>query len=117
MKCMYCSIKFCYSDILLKKKSINFIYNHLFCCNHTCYCVNMFFVMPASCYITSASRFQSRSSMYIRGLIPRNFAELTEAVPIVGGGVARVRSLFCFAVLSVIFSFESILMGKRELFV
>ena len=26
-------------------------------------------------------RYQSRSLMYIRGLIPRNFAELAEAVP------------------------------------
>ena len=38
-------------------------------------------------YITSASRchprYQSRFSMYIRGLIPRNFAELALAVPIV----------------------------------
>ena len=37
-------------------------------------------------YITSASRYhpryQSRSSMYICALIPRNFAELAEAVPI-----------------------------------
>ena len=36
--------------------------------------------------VTSASRFhphyQSRSSMYIRGLIQLNFAELAEAVPI-----------------------------------
>ena len=43
-------------------------------------------VTLASCYITSASRYhlryQSRSSMYIRGLIPRYFAELAEAVPI-----------------------------------
>ena len=43
-------------------------------------------VTSASRYITSASRYhpryQSRSSMYIRGLIPRNFAELAEAVPI-----------------------------------
>ena len=43
-------------------------------------------VTSASRYITSASRyhphFQNRSSMYIRGLIPRNFAESDEAVPI-----------------------------------
>ena len=43
-------------------------------------------VTSASSYITSAScyhpRYQSRSSMYIRGLILRNFAELAEAVPI-----------------------------------
>ena len=40
----------------------------------------------ASRYIMSTfschPRYQSRSSMYIRGLILRNFAELTEAVPI-----------------------------------
>ena len=40
----------------------------------------------SSNYITSAScdhpRYQSRSSMYIRGVIPRNFAELAEVVPI-----------------------------------
>ena len=40
-------------------------------------------VTSASCYTTSASRYhpryQSRSSVYIRGLIPRNFAELDEA--------------------------------------
>ena len=48
-------------------------------------------VTPASHYITSASRYhpryQSRSSMYIRGLILRNFAELAEAVPIVSYSV------------------------------
>ena len=60
--------------------------SRLFCCNHTCYCVNMVSVTLPSRYIMSASpyhpRYQSRSSMYIRGLIPRNFAELAEAVPI-----------------------------------
>ena len=44
-------------------------------------------VMSASRYRTSASRYhpryQSRSSMYIRGLIARNFVELAEAVSIV----------------------------------
>ena len=44
-------------------------------------------VKSASRYITSASRYhshyQSRLSMYIRCLIPRNFAELAEVVPIV----------------------------------
>ena len=46
----------------------------------------MISVTSASRYITSAlwyhPRYQSRSSMFIRGLIPRNFAELAEAVPI-----------------------------------
>ena len=43
-------------------------------------------VTSASRTITSASRYhpryQSRSSMYISGLIPRKLAELAEAVPI-----------------------------------
>ena len=56
----------------------------LFCCNHTCYCVNMVSVTSASRYLTSATRYhpryQSRSSMYIRGLIPQNFLELAKAV-------------------------------------
>ena len=46
-------------------------------------------VTSASRYIMSAShnhpRYQSRSSMCIRGLIPRNFAEFAEAVPITDG--------------------------------
>ena len=50
------------------------------------FCVNMVSLTSASRYITSALRYhprcQSRSSMYIRGLIPRNSAELAEAVPI-----------------------------------
>ena len=58
----------------------------LFCCNHTCDCVSMVSVTSSSRYITSASschpRYQSRSSMYIRCLIPRNSAEFAEAVRI-----------------------------------
>ena len=84
MKFMFFSIKYSYSDILLKNYKLPS--SCLFCCNHTCYCVNMVSVTSASHYITSAScyhlRFQSRSSMYIYGLIPWNFVELTEAVPI-----------------------------------
>ena len=60
--------------------------SHLFCSNHTCYCINIVSVTSASRYITSASRYhlgyQSRSSMYTRGLILRNFTKLAEAVPI-----------------------------------
>ena len=70
------SINYCYSDILLKK-SINLIYHRLFCCNHTCYCVNM-----VSVTTMSRSHLETRSSMYIRGLIPRNLALLVEAVPV-----------------------------------
>ena len=73
------SIKYRYSDILLKKKNLkhlNFIYNRLFCCNHTCYCVGMISVTSASRYVTQASRYQrdvnSRSDS----------TELTETVPI-----------------------------------
>ena len=78
MKFMYFSIKFRYSDILLKKHELGL--NCLFCCNHTCYCVNMVSVTSASCY---HPRYQSRSSMYISALIPRNFTEFAEAVQIV----------------------------------
>ena len=78
------SIKYRCSDILLKKNNKNFIYNSLFCWDHTCNCVNMVSMMSVSRYITSASRYhlryQSRSSMYICGLIPQNLAELAEAV-------------------------------------
>ena len=84
MKFMFFSIKYRYSDILLKKKHQH-ILSRLHCCNHTCYCINIVYVTSASHYITPASRYypryQSRSSMYIRGLIPRNSAELAEAVP------------------------------------
>ena len=77
---MFFSIKYRYDDILLKKKT--FVLLH-----HICYCVNMGSVTSASRYITSASRYhpryQIRSSMDIRGLIPQNFAELAETVPIV----------------------------------
>ena len=39
-------------------------------------------VLSASVNVTSASRYQNRSSMYIRGLFPRKFTERAEAVPI-----------------------------------
>ena len=66
---------------------ISLIYNFISAvCFAAITLVNMVSVTPALLYITSASRYhpryQSRSSMYIRGLIPRNFAELAEAVPI-----------------------------------
>ena len=51
------SIKYRYSDILLKK-NINFIYYNLICRNHTCYCVNMVSVTSASRYHPC---YQSRS--------------------------------------------------------
>ena len=59
------------------KKKHKLHLSRLFCCNHTCYCVNMVSVASASRYITSASRYhpryQSRSSMFISGLILRNW--------------------------------------------
>ena len=90
---VFFSIKYCYmySDILLKKTS----FKRKFCCIHTCYCVNMVSVTSASRYITSTSRYdpryQKRFSMYICGLIPRNFAKLAEAVPIATKGTLRRR--------------------------
>ena len=91
--CGFSSIKIDYSDYpkSYSAKLMKFIFflikyrykpqlNRLFCCSHTCYCVNMVSVTSASRYITSAlryhPRYQSRSSMYIHGLIPRNFVEL-----------------------------------------
>ena len=70
MNFMYFSIKYRYS---IEKININFIYNRLFCCNHTCYSVCMFSVTSVSRYVTQASRYESRPSMFIRGLIPRNY--------------------------------------------
>ena len=78
MKFMYFSIKIL--PYFIEKKNIKFVYNHLFCCNHTCYYDGMVSVTSASRYVTSASRYQSRCLMYIRGLIPRNSLELAEAV-------------------------------------
>ena len=69
MKFMYFSIKYRYNDSLLKKRKLH--YNHLFCCNHSCYRVGIVSVM-------SASSDQSGSSMYIPGLIPRNYKDLAE---------------------------------------
>ena len=66
---------------VLRRKFL-LIYIRLFRCNCTCYCVNMVSVMSASRYIMSASGchlpYQSRSSMYIHDLFPRNFVELAE---------------------------------------
>ena len=66
-------------------------HNSLFCCNHTCYCVNTISVTSVSQYITSASCYhrwyRSRFSMYIRGLDSTEFAEWAEAVQIGGRDV------------------------------
>ena len=40
------SIKYCYRNILLKKKHKLHL-SRLFCCNHTCYCVYMVSVTSA----------------------------------------------------------------------
>ena len=74
MKLMNFSIKYRFSDIVLKKK-LHSMYNLFFGCNPTCY----FGGMVSS---TAASGYQFRSLVYIRGLIPRNSSELAEAVPI-----------------------------------
>ena len=53
----------------------------------------MFSVTSVTCFVTSASRYQSKSSMYILGLIPRNSTELAEAVPIAAKHV--ITKIFC----------------------
>ena len=52
------SIKYRYSNILLKKHKLHL--SRLFCCNHICCCVNMVSVTPESRYITSALYFHPR---------------------------------------------------------
>ena len=51
-------------------------------------------VTPVSRYIMSAScnhaRYQSRSSMYIRGLIPGNFADWPKQYRLIDDGLPRV---------------------------
>ena len=111
MKFKYFSIKYCYSDTLLKKHKLHL--SRLFCCNHTCYCVNMVSVTSVSHYITSAScyhpRYQCRSTMYIRGLIPWNFAELAETVltaVVCDCGISWSYSLALFLFLNLYFGRE-----------
>ena len=62
MKFMHFSIKYRYSDILLENK--NFIYNCLFFCNPTCYCVDMVSV-------TSALRFISQGCREIQNAVSK----------------------------------------------
>ena len=63
--------------------------------------------MSASRYVTSASRYQSRSSMHIRALIPRDSTELAEAVPIeffCGRIIKHINALPLPHVISAIFT-------------
>ena len=69
MKFMFFSIKYRYNDILFKKHKLHSS-RFGFCCNRTCHCVNMVSVTSASRY---HPRYQNRSSISIRGLIPRNW--------------------------------------------
>ena len=111
MKFMYFSIKYRY-------KNINLIYNRLYCCNRTCYCVYLVYVMSAARYITSAlryhPRYQSRSSMYILGLIPGTFTELAEAVPIALLDVDKFKTNFFARKLSCLTNCK-ILFGLQHL--
>ena len=62
---------------LLKKHKLHL--SHLFCCNHTCFCVYMVSMTSRPHNITSAShyhpRYQSKSLMYIRGPNSGNLAD------------------------------------------
>ena len=66
----------------LNLKYIVKCFYRLFRCNRPCYSIGMVSVTSEPRYVTSASRYQSRSAMYIRVLIPRNSTELAEAFPI-----------------------------------
>ena len=85
------SIEYRYTDILFKKHTqLDFICGilcivvtvYLAAIQLTIYCIGMVSVTTESRYVTSTSRYQSRSSMYIRGLITRNSMALAEAVSI-----------------------------------
>ena len=75
------------------KKNIHFILlqSHLLLCYKGFCDVSVHFITSASRY---HSRYQSRSSMYFRGLVPRNFAELTETIPIAASLYARYCMLW-----------------------
>ena len=108
-------MKYRFSDILLKKHKRHL--RRLFCCNHTCYCVNMVSVTSASRCIMSASRYhpryQSKSAMYIHGLIPRNFTEFAEVVSIVvTPNIARPLTLHTSS--NDYATFNQIALGKRK---
>ena len=60
------------------EENVNFIYNQLFCFNHTCYYVG-------KVSVTSTSRYQCRSSMYIRRFIQRNWPVPIAGVVLVNG--------------------------------
>ena len=92
------SIKYRYSDILLKRHNLHKNNRCLFCCNRTCYWVGMVFVTSASRTVTSMSRYQSRSSMYIRGLIPRNFTKLAE-IDLIGSNHEKKKESYKLAVI------------------
>ena len=72
-------LTYVYAVAIFYWKTLNLIYSILWnvatvvCkCNRTSYCIDMLSVTTAWRYVTSASRYYSRPSMYIRGLIPRN---------------------------------------------
>ena len=58
--------------ILLKKKH-NLHLSRLFCCNRTCYCVNMVSVMSASRSKTSAARYITSALRYQSGRVVKAY--------------------------------------------
>ena len=57
--------------------------------------------------VTLSPRYQSRSSMYIRGLIPWNFAEFAAVVPIGDALMCRLQSgLYCKLVKFLLLDFN-----------
>ena len=89
MKLMFFSIAIFYWKDNNNNHNISFIYNRLY----TCYCVCMVFATSALRYVTPASRYQSRSSMYIQGLIPWNTTKLAKAVQIDNDTVACISDI------------------------
>ena len=90
------SIKYRYSDILLKNHKVHL--KPFVLLQSDLLCVDMVSVTSASRYLASVSSYQSRSTMYIRGLILWNSMELAEAVPIARARVfskVALAAYFC----------------------
>ena len=83
MQFMYFSINYRYSDILLKKQQHKLhLYPFILLQSHLLLCFYGFCDVSVTLCNVSVTLYQNWCSMYIRGLIPRNFTEVAEAVPI-----------------------------------
>ena len=79
------SIKCRYSDILLKEHTLHILKPFVLLQSHLLFCEHGFCDVSVTLYnvsVTLSSALSKYILVYIRGLNPRNFAELAEIVPI-----------------------------------